>query len=48
MKQAEDKAAQRTAEVAKAAEADGAALRKTAGTRLDDAAEFIVGRVVKH
>jgi vacuolar-type H+-ATPase subunit H len=48
MQQAEEKAAKRTAEVAKTAEADGAALRKTAGTHLEDAAEFIVGRVVKH
>jgi vacuolar-type H+-ATPase subunit H len=48
LKQAEDKAAKRTAEITKAAEVDGAALRKAAGSRLDDAAEFIVGRVVKH
>lgn len=48
LKQAEENAARRTAEVAQAAETESAALRQAAGKHLEEAAEFIVGRVVKH
>ena len=48
LRQAEARAAEKAAETAKAAEADAAALRNAAGKRLEAAAEFIVGRVVKH
>ena len=54
LRQAEERAAAaaaktaQAAETAKAAEADAAALRDAAGKRLEAAAEFIVGRVVKH
>ena len=48
LKQAEAKAAERSAGIAAAAEAEAEALRKEAGRHLEEAAEFIVGRVVKH
>lgn len=48
LKQAEEKAARRAAEIERAAEAESAALREAAGKHLEEAAEFIVGRVVKH
>lgn len=48
LRQAEERAAQRSAEIAQAAEAEGGALREAAGRHLEEAAEFIVGRVVKH
>ena len=38
----------RAEKTAKSAEADANVLRKAAEKRLDAAAEFIVGRVVKH
>ena len=44
--QAEAKAAERSAEIARSAETEGNALRNTAGKHLEEAAEFIVGRVV--
>lgn len=48
LRQAEEKAAARAAETGRAAEAAAADLRKTAERHLEEAAEFIVGRVVKH
>lgn len=48
LRQAEERAAAQAAKTAQAAEADAAALRQAAGKRLEEAAEFIVGRVVKH
>ena len=48
LRQAEEKAAGRAAEIGRAAEAESAALREAAGKHLEEAAEFIVGRVVKH
>lgn len=48
LKQAEAKAAERSARIAADAEAEAAALRKEAGRHLEEAAEFIVGRVVNH
>ena len=48
LKQAEERAAQQADESRKAAEAESAALRESAGKNLEEAAEFIVGRVVKH
>ena len=48
MRQAEETAARRGEEIARDAEAACAALRETAGKYLDEAAEFIVGRVVNH
>lgn len=48
LRQAEEKAAARARETAQAAEAEAEALRKAAGKRLEEAADFIVGRVVKH
>ena len=48
MKQAEERAAQQADEIRNAAEAESAALRESAGKNLEEAAEFIVGRVVKH
>lgn len=48
LRQAEEKAAGRAAEIGRAAEAESAALRDAAGKHLEEAAEFIVGRVVKH
>ena len=48
LRQAEERAAGQAAKTAQSAEADAAALRQAAGKRLEEAAEFIVGRVVKH
>ena len=48
MRQAEEAAAARSAEIGRTAEAEGEALRQTAEKHLEEAAEFIVGRVVKH
>ena len=48
LKQAEERAAKRAAEVQRVAEAECAVLRETAAQNLEEAAEFIVGRVVKH
>ena len=48
LRQAEERAAEAAAKTAQAAEKDAAALREAAGKRLEAAAEFIVGRVVKH
>lgn len=48
LREAEEKAAERSTEISRAAEAAGAALRETAEKHLEEAAEFIVGRVVNH
>ena len=48
LKQAEEKAAQQAGQIAKDAEAESRALQAAAEKRLKEAAEFIVGRVVKH
>ncbi len=48
LQEAEKRAAARSAEIGAAAEAEAEALRKAADTHLDEAVEFIVGRVVKH
>lgn len=48
LRQAEERAAERAAGIDRAAQAEAAALRETAGQHLSEAAEFIVGRVVKH
>ena len=48
LRQAEERAARRAEEIGRAAEAEGAALREAAGRNLEEAAEFIVGRVVNH
>jgi len=48
LKQAEERAAQRASEIGRAAEAESAALREAAGKYLEEAAEFIVERVVNH
>ncbi|MCI8398842.1 MAG: hypothetical protein HFF86_10250 [Oscillibacter sp.] len=48
LRQAEEKAAKRAEEIARAAGQDADALRRAAEKRLEEAAEFIVGRVVKH
>ena len=48
LRQAEESAAKHAAEIAAAAQADAGALRDAAGKHLEEAAEFIVGRVVKH
>ena len=48
LRQAEERAAAAAAKTAQAAEADAAKLRDAAEKRLEAAAEFIVGRVVKH
>lgn len=48
LRQAEARAAERSAEISRTAEAAGAALRETADQHLEEAAEFIVGRVVNH
>ena len=48
LKQAEEKAAQQMAQIAKEAEAESSALQAAAEKRLEEAAEFIVGRVVNH
>lgn len=46
LRQAEENAAQRAAEISAAANAEGDALRTAAAQHLEEAAEFIVGRVV--
>ena len=48
MKGAEERAARKAEEISREAEQESAALRKEAETHLEAAAEFIVGRVVKH
>ena len=48
LRQAEENAAVRAEEIRKGAEAEAAALRAEAEKHLEEAAEFIVGRVVKH
>lgn len=48
LRQAEANAAARSVDIAKAAEAESAALRAVAEKHLEEAAEFIVGRVVNH
>ena len=48
LQKAEEKAAEKAAEIGRAAESESAALREAAGRNLEEAAEFIVGRVVKH
>lgn len=48
LEQAEANAAQRSAEISRAAQVEGDALRQTANAHLKEAAEFIVGRVVNH
>lgn len=47
LRQAEERAAEQTARIEQEARAAGEALRAEAGKHLDEAAEFIVGRVVK-
>lgn len=47
LRQAEEKAAKKAEEISRAAGKDAGALRKAAESRLEEAAEFIVGRVVK-
>lgn len=48
LKQAEARAAERSAKIAADAEAEAAVLRTEAGKHLEEAAEYIVGRVVNH
>ena len=48
LRKAEERAAEKAAEIGRAAESESAALREAAGRNLEEAAEFIVGRVVKH
>ena len=48
MKAAESRAAQKAEEIQRNAEKEADTLRKTAEQRLEEAAEFIVGRVVSH
>ena len=48
LQKAEAKAADRAAKIDEDAKAEAAALRKAAEKHLEEAAEFIVGRVVKH
>lgn len=48
LREAEERAAGKAAEISCAAEAESAALRQAADKHLDEAAEFIVGRIVKH
>lgn len=47
LQQAEARAAARGEEIRRAARTEGEALRRETETRLDDAADLIVGRVVK-
>ena len=47
LQQAETRAAARREEIGRTAQAEGEALRRDAESRLDAAADFIVGRVVK-
>ena len=48
LRKAEERAAEKAAEIGRAAESESAALREAAGRNLEEAAEFIVGRVVNH
>ena len=48
LREAEERAAEKAAEISRTAEAESAALQKAAGEHLEEAAEFIVGRVVNH
>ena len=48
LQQAEARAAEKAAEIQRSAEAEAAALRAAAEQHLEEAAEFIVGRVVNH
>ena len=48
LRKAEEAASARSAEITRAAEAEGVSLRAAAEKHLDEAAEFIVGRVVNH
>ena len=48
LRKAEERAAEKAAEIDRTPEAESAALQKAAGKHLDEAAEFIVGRVVNH
>ena len=48
LREAEERADEKAAEISRAAEAESAALQNAAGKHLDEAAEFIVGRVVNH
>ena len=48
LREAEERAAEKAAEIDRIAEIDRAALQEAAGKHLDEAAEFIVGRVVNH
>ena len=48
LRKAEERAAEKAAEISRAAEAESAVLREAAGKHLEEAAEFIVGRVVNH
>ena len=47
LRQAEERAAAQSAEIIRGAHAEGEALRRDAESRLDAAADFIVGRVVR-
>ena len=48
LRQAEERAAERAAEIQRSAEVESAVLCSAANGRLEEAAEFIVGRVVSH
>ena len=48
LEEAESKAAVRSAEIGKSAEAEAEQLRKSADQHMKEAVDFIVGRVVKH
>lgn len=48
LKQAEERATEKTAEIQRAAEAESSALREKAAKHMEEAVEFIVGRVVNH
>lgn len=48
LQEAETRAAARSAQIGADAKAEAAKLQEVAGKHLDEAVEFIVGRVVKH
>ena len=48
LRKAEETAAARAAEIGRSAEAECSTMMELASQHLDEAAEFIVGRVVKH
>ena len=48
LRKAEESAAARSAEISRSAEAECGAMMELAAQHLEEAAEFIVGRVVKH